>query len=122
MTTLNYRFLSFMKQKQNNVINDRFKKENYPKLNANIKTNFYSLDDIGIPIRFSEQNHKTVFGWQRIKINDEDRFYHHLVNVNLINIVDNETLKQQTIELIKTKYPNSFTSNGKMKKLLEKVI
>ena len=73
-------------------------------------------------LNFSEQNHKTVFGWRRIKINDEDKFYHHLVNVNLINIVDNETIKQQTIELIETKYPNSFTSNGKMKKLLEKAI
>lgn len=112
--SLNYRFLEFMKRKYNSIVDDRFKRENYPKMNVKIRSDFYSLDDLGIPIRCSEMNHKTAYGW--IKINDN--IYHFKTNTSLIGVVDNETLKIQTLRQIKSQFPNEFNDKGKMKQLL----
>lgn len=112
--TLNYHFLEFMKQGQNKLVEERFRKELHPELNKRIKNNFYSLDDLGIPIRSSEHNHKTVFGW----LKTETSIYHFKVNTELLDVMSEEDLRLKTLRLIKASFPSEFVAKGKMRQLL----
>lgn len=114
MSHINYKFYDFMKQRYNNFIEERFKRENNLDLNSRIRKDFYSLDDLGIPIRCMEKDHDTCYGWKLFN----NKFLHYQVNESLIGIINDEDLKMQTLRLIKNKHPSEFVNKGKMKSLL----
>lgn len=111
---LNYRFIQFMEQPLNLIVQEYFSKQRYPDLNKSISNNFYALDAIGIPIRKLEEDKASIFGWKRIG----DSFYHHLVNEELIGVINNEDLRNKTISDIRLQYKTAFLKTTPMKRML----
>lgn len=112
---MNYRFQAFMKNELNTVHRDWFSKERYPKLNERIKNNWYALDAIGIPIRQREEGTSNVFSWKRI----DDKLYNSAVQKELIGHMPTETLREQTIQALRTRYGAQFSiTKGIMRRLL----
>ena len=111
---LNYRFIQFMEQPLNMIVQEYFSKQRFPELNKSISTNFYALDAIGIPIRKLEEETTGIFGWKRIG----DLFYHHLVKEDLIGVINTEDLRIQTIAEIRIRYKTAFLKTTPMKRML----
>ena len=111
---LNYRFVQFMEQPLNLIVQNYFSKQRWPQLNKSISTNFYALDAIGIPIRRNEEGKTTIFGWKRVN----DSFYHHMVNEQLIGAVNANDLRINTIANIRLQFRNAFIKTTPMKRLL----
>ena len=111
---LNYRFVQFMEQPLNLIVQNYFSKQRWPQLNKSISTNFYALDAIGIPIRRNEEGKTSIFGWKRIG----DCFYHHMVNEQLINNINADDLRVKTIADIRLQFKTAFIKTTPMKRLL----
>ena len=111
----NYMIDQFMSQKKNNDIDLYFKSEELAEINDKIKNgNNYALDYFGIPIRRKEMDMRKQNGW----VKEGDRIYHYLVNRELIGLVDDDIIRDQTIEAIKQKYPKAFTQNTATHKII----
>lgn len=112
----NYMIDQFMSQKKNNTIDLYFENKDLEEINKKIKNdNKYALDYFGIPIRRKEMDKRKQNGW----IKDGDRIYHYLVNKELIGIIDDEIIRDKTIETIKQKYPKVFTQNTATHKIIQ---
>lgn len=111
----NYMIDQFMDQKKNTDIENYFDSKELEAFNAKVKNdNNYALDYFGIPVRRKEQGKKKPNGW----ILKDGHVYHYLVNRSLIGISDNDTIRDQTIDLIKQKYPKVFTTNTATHRIL----
>ena len=112
---MNYRFLDFLTKKINDELTEYFSKQRFPDLNKSIRTNFYALDAVGLPIRMKESDKHTLYGWKRYK----GKFYHHLVDLDSVNVLSPEVIRKDTAAKIRARYQSSFLqSNNLMRKYI----
>lgn len=114
-SNINYYILKFMKQTKNTELEDYFDPKNLSFVNKSIKNgNYYAVDRFGIPIRLKDHDSKTVHGW--CKFNGE--IIHTIVNKSIINLVTDEQIRDQAINELKLKYPNTFKLRTATHKIL----
>lgn len=112
----NKRMLEFMKTENiSTIIVDRFSKTRYPELNKSFRTNFFSLDELGIPIRRELEGHDNKFGWKKIG----DRFFHFRVNDAMIDQVKPSELRRITLDSIRFRWPKEFKDGEQFAKQLK---
>lgn len=111
----NYKFEEFMDVEFNTIVEDYFSKYKYPEMNGSLSSNFFALDELGIPIRQDAEGKKTVFGWYRI----DDKFYHHAVEYTLLEKLTKEEVKEIALRNIKRKHKTAFSPRSQMKKYLD---
>ena len=111
---LNYRFLNFLTKKVNDELVEYFSKERFPELNKSIRSNYYALDAVGIPIRMKECDKKTLYGWKKVN----GKLYHHLVDLDALDVNDVEVVRKDTASKIRTQYQSHFLQNNLMKRYL----
>ena len=115
---MNYKFLDFLTKKVNDELVEYFSKQKFPELNKSIRTNFYALDSVGIPIRVKEADKHSIYGWKRYK----GKFYHHLVDVESIGVLSNDVIRRDTALKIRSVYQSSFMKNNNlMRKYLQSI-
>ena len=111
----NYMIEQFMAQRKNTDIESYFDNKELESFNEKIKNdNKYALDYFGIPIRRKEMDKKKPNGWVKI----DDRIFHYLVNIDLVDILDDDVIRDQTINAIKQKYPKVFSQNTATNRIL----
>ena len=114
----NYMIDQFMSQSKNTDIEDYFDNEELEEFNSKIKNgNKYAIDYFGIPIRRKEMGQCKPNGWIQV----DGHIYHHLVNRDLIGLYDDEYIRDQTIDLMKQKYPKLFSQNTVTNKIIHKL-
>ena len=107
--------LEFMNPKNvSTMIVDRFSKVRYPKLNASFRTNFFAIDELGLPIRRELEGHDNKFGWKKVN----EKFYHFRVNELLIGQVNDDELRRITLDSIRHKWPKEFMDGSQFLKQL----
>lgn len=111
---INQRMLTFMtKQEVTTVIVDRFDRDRFPELNKTIRTNFYSIDEQGFPIRRDYGDKKHIFGWKR----RGNRFYHWATDDAMIDVFPIEKLRETTYQTIMNTWPTQCQEGGQFKKM-----
>lgn len=111
----NERMLNFMTGVEvNTLIVDRFNKSKYKIINHGITRNFYSIDELGLPIRREMEGKDNEFGWKRVG----NKFYHFRVNDEMIGYTSNEELRKITLQSIIQKWPKNRKEDSNFYKKL----
>ena len=104
-----------MNVKYNTIVEDYFSKDKYPEMNKSLSSNFFALDELGIPIRQDAEGKKTVFGWYRI----DNKFYHHTVDHKLLEQLSYAEVKEIALNNLRRKHKSAFSPRSQMKRYLD---